>query len=276
MAAKANRKRAVYPVNELMERLEAAYGPPPDRYRFDPMDELVSCILSQHTSDANSYPAFDRLKKKLPTWDDVVAAGPEQVADIVRSAGLANQKAKSIIACLVGIKVRQGSYSIDHLAGLPIRDARDWLTTLPGVGPKTASIVLCFAFGMPVVPVDTHVYRVSWRLGVIPEGIGENKAHDLLLEQVPGEYAYRFHMALIRHGRGVCKARVPLCQECVVSDLCRWFARRVTGDKLRVTVDGAQRNGRGVGPGNEAGKRLALARAQALSRNLSDTDGLMG
>jgi len=189
------------------------------------MDELVSCILSQHTSDANSYPAFERLKMALPTWEEVVAAGPETVAEIIRSAGLANQKAKSIIRCLDAIKEKTGKYDIDFLATMSIREGRGWLTELPGVGPKTASIVQCFAFGMPVVPVDTHVYRVSWRLGLIPEGVGENKAHDLLLQSVPGELAYRFHMALIQHGRQVCKAPTPLCEKCMVTDLCRWFQK---------------------------------------------------
>jgi endonuclease-3 len=225
MASLSNRRGKNYPVWELVTCLEAAYGSPPPLGRFGPMDELVSCILSQHTSDANSYPAFERLKVALPTWEELVAAGPEHVADIVRSAGLANQKAKSIIGCLEAIKEKTGKYEIDFLGAMPIREARDWLTELPGVGPKTASIVLCFAFGMPVVPVDTHVYRVSWRLGLIREGIGENKAHDLLLQSVPGELAYRFHMALIQHGRQTCKAPTPLCSKCTVTDLCRWFQK---------------------------------------------------
>ena len=214
-----------YPVVELVGLLETAYGGPPPLGRFGPMDELISCILSQHTSDANSYPAFERLKVALPTWEEIVAAGPERVAEIVRSAGLANQKARSIIRCLEAIREKMGKYEIDFLANVPIREARDWLTDLPGVGPKTASIVLCFAFAKPVVPVDTHVYRVSWRLGLIPEGIGENRAHDLLLNSVPGELAYRFHMALIQQGRQVCKAPTPLCDKCTVTDLCRWFQK---------------------------------------------------
>jgi len=210
---------------ELVRRFEAAYGETPYTVRFDPMQELISCILSQHTSDANSYPAFARLQVKFPTWQQVVDAGPDAVADVIRSAGLANQKAKSIIRCLVEIKERTGEYSIDHLRNMPLREAREWLTELPGVGPKTASIVLCFAMGMSAIPVDTHVYRVSWRVGLIPEEIGENKAHDILLRVVPPDLAFRFHMALIHHGRQTCKAPLPLCDKCMVTDLCRWYKR---------------------------------------------------
>jgi endonuclease-3 len=208
---------------ELVRRLEAVYGETPYIVRFDPMQELVSCILSQHTSDANSFPAFDRLQAKYPTWQEVVDAGPDKVADVIRSAGLANQKSKSIVNCLVEIKSRTGEYSIDHLGNMSLLEARKSLTELPGVGPKTASIVLCFALGMPAVPVDTHVYRVSWRIGLIPEHVGENKAHDLLLAIVPPQLAFRFHMACIHHGRAVCKAPLPACDRCSVKDICPWY-----------------------------------------------------
>lgn len=207
----------------LIERLEAVYGRPRMIARFDPMEELVSCILSQHTADANSFPAFTRLRETFPNWDDVVAAGPERVADVIRNAGLANQKSKSIIRCLEQIKERTGSYSLEMLRGMPMLEARAWLMSLPGVGPKTASIVLCFSLGEPAIPVDTHVYRVSWRVGLIPEGLGEVKAHDELLKVVPPEMAFRFHVTLIQHGRMTCRAPTPLCGQCVVTDLCRWY-----------------------------------------------------
>jgi endonuclease-3 len=218
-------------VEEVVRRLEEVYGETLCVVRFDPMEELVSCILSQHTSDANSFPAFYRLREKYTTWDALVEAGPEKVAEVVRSAGLANQKSRSIINCLTEIQNRTGAYDIDHLRHLPLKEARDWLTSLSGVGPKTASIVLCFALGMPAVPVDTHVYRVSWRLGLIPEDSGENKAHDLLLDIVPAPLAFRFHMALIHHGRAVCRAPLPACDKCILSDECRWF--RIGGPTKR-------------------------------------------
>jgi endonuclease-3 len=225
MAALAKRpsRGRKFPIEELLVRLEAVYGRPRMISRFDPMEELVSCILSQHTTDANSFPAFTRLRETFANWQDVVDAGPERVADVVRKAGLANQKGKSIIACLKAIKERTGDYSLEILRGMPMPSAREWLMELPGVGPKTASIVLCFSFGMDAIPVDTHVYRVCWRLGIIPEGIGENKAHDALLSTVPEGLGFRFHTTLIQHGRMICRAPLPACEKCPVTDLCRWY-----------------------------------------------------
>ena len=231
MPAGARNKQKTQLAEDVLRRLEKVYGETPYTARFDPTDELVSCILSQHTSDANSFPAFYRLRETFKNWDDLIEAGPEKVADIIRSAGLANQKSKSIINCLIEIKKRTGAYSLDFLRDMSLKEARDWLTTLPGVGPKTASIVLCFAMAMPAIPVDTHVYRVSWRLGLIPEGVGENRAHDLLLDIVPERLAFRFHMALIHHGRAVCKAPLPLCDRCMLTDECRWF--RTGGPRKR-------------------------------------------
>jgi endonuclease-3 len=214
-------------VSEVLERLEARYGKPRYQRRLEPMDELVSCILSQHTSDATSFPAFHRLKATYPEWQDVVDAGPESVADVVRSAGLANQKARSIIRVLNEIYVRNGEYSIENLRGMPMLDARAWLQSLPGVGPKTASIVMCFSFGMNAIPVDTHIYRVSKRLGFVSETTDANKAHDLLLKVVAEEDAYRYHVLLIQHGRQVCKAQRPLCIACELLDLCPYGKRAV-------------------------------------------------
>lgn len=211
-------------VREIVSRLEARYGVTEWKARFEPMDELVSCILSQHTSDANSFPAFYKLKERFPDWQRVVDAGQDALAEVIRSAGLAKQKAKSIVACLREVHARNGDYTLGNLEGLSLPEARKWLESLPGVGPKTAAIVLCFAFGLPAIPVDTHIFRVSWRLGLIPKAAGEAKAHDLLLAIVPKELAFRFHMALIRHGRAVCKARKPRCGECPVREFCAWFA----------------------------------------------------
>jgi endonuclease-3 len=213
-------------VRDLVERLEAVYGRPRYLPRFDPMEELVSCILSQHSADANSFPAFTHLRETYPTWEDVATAGPEALAEVIRGAGLANQKARSILGCLAAIHARTGEYALEVLRDMPTLEARDWLRTLPGVGPKTASIVLCFALGRETIPVDTHVYRVSWRLGLIPEDLGESKAHDVLMNLVPPELAFRYHVTLIQHGRVTCKAPLPSCERCPITDACRWYRQR--------------------------------------------------
>ena len=209
----------------LTKRLESAYGKPPKMPRFDPMDELVSCILSQHTSDANSFPAFYKLKEKYPTWQQVVNAGPEKIAAVIRYAGLANQKSKCIIAALKEIRSRNNDYHLDNLRNLKSSEAREWLEQLPGVGPKTASIVLCFSFGMDVIPVDTHVFRVAWRIGLIKKGVGEAKAHDALQKKIPKGLSYRLHMAFIVHGRTACRAPLPNCPECPITDQCAYFKK---------------------------------------------------
>lgn len=207
-------------IRQWVERLEGEYGCARPIARFDALEELVCCIMSQHTADANSFPAFIRLRSTFPNWADIEAAGSERVADCIRKAGLANQKGKNIVGCLKAIRERFGIYTLEPLRDMGPLEARKWLMALPGVGPKTASLVLCFNFEMPVFPVDTHVYRVSWRLGLIPKDLGEAKAHDALLALVPGDLAHRFHMALIQHGRMVCRAPVPDCGACILAAEC--------------------------------------------------------
>lgn len=224
-----NRRR--YSVEEIVAELERVHGRPRLISRFDPMEELISCILSQHTTDANSFPAFTRLLSTFGSWQEVVDAGPVKVEEVVRSAGLGSQKAKHIIGSLTEIKNRTGEYSLNALRGMPMLEAREWLMTLSGVGPKTASIVLCFSLGEPAIPVDTHVYRVSWRLGLIKQDLGEGKAHDKLLEIVPPDLAFRFHVALIQHGRKICKAPTPLCEECTLKEGCRMYNTVKTAPK---------------------------------------------
>lgn len=210
-------------IRNLIEALECKYGVADPHPRYEPVDELVSCILTQHTTDATAFPAFDRLKAKYPSWDQVVAAGEAEIAATIRAVGLANQKSRSILSCLREICARNDGYHLDNLRDMPTLEARSWLMELPGVGPKTASIVLSFSLGKDVIPVDTHVYRVSWRLGLIPEGCGESKAHDLLLALVPRDLSFRYHVALIRHGRQTCKAPLPSCGTCEVRESCAWM-----------------------------------------------------
>jgi endonuclease-3 len=184
------------------------------------MEELISCILSQSSSDASSFPAFTRLRATFPDWGEMEAAGPDGIVELIRKAGLANQKSKNIISCLRLIREHAGDYSLEFLREMSDEEAVKWLTTLPGVGLKTASIVLCFAFGRAAIPVDTHIFRVSSRLGLLKPGSNETKAHQELLEAVPPADAFRFHTLLIQHGRLTCRAPQPLCAVCVLGDIC--------------------------------------------------------
>ena len=188
------------------------------------LEELVSCILSQSTTDVNRDRAFANLRARFPTWQDVVDAPPEDVIDAVRTAGLANQKGPRIQALLRHIHSERGEYDIEFLGNLTPEEARSWLLALAGVGPKTAAIVLCFSFNLPALPVDTHVHRVALRLGLIPPKTNANKAHDLLEELVdPADY-YAFHLQLIRHGREICVARSPNCAACTLRARCDYYA----------------------------------------------------
>ncbi len=207
-------------IQQIIESLERLHGRPRFIPRFDPMDELISCILSQHTNDARSFPTFTHLRETYPTWKSLADAPVEGVARCIQGAGLSNQKSKWIKACLQRIHAHAGEYDLGFLRQMSDAEARKWLEQLPGVGPKTSCIVLCFALGREVIPVDTHVHRTSIRLGVIEPTVNEQRAHDLLPSFVPNGWSFRYHVTLIQHGRTTCRAQRPLCSECLVADLC--------------------------------------------------------
>jgi endonuclease-3 len=211
----------------VLARLSAQYGPFIWHQHNQPVDELISTILSQHTSDINTERAFRSLKKRFPDWDDVVEAPTSDVADAIRSGGLANIKAPRIQAVLRSIRRQFGSFNLDHLSAVTVSEARAELVELNGVGPKTASCVLLFSFGKPAMPVDTHVHRVARRVGLIGETVSAEDAHELLESQL-GENVndvYAFHLSVIAHGRSVCIARRPRCDRCPLTDCCDYFAR---------------------------------------------------
>lgn len=211
-------------IDAILAAFEALYGVPHWRPGLDPMDELIGCILSQHTSDVNSERAFHQLKAEYPTWNGVISAPVESVSAAIRSGGLANLKAARIQAVLAKIEGTRGEVSLDFLRAMCDEGARRYLMSLPGVGPKTAAIVLCFALGRPVLPVDTHVFRVAWRLGLVERRAGEARAHDLLQTQLPPDLVFRFHMALVRHGRAICRAPRPRCAVCPVTAMCWYYS----------------------------------------------------
>jgi len=207
-------------VRVVLNRLRARFGELEPPRSVDPLDELILTVLSQHTSDLNAERAFARLREAFATWDDVVEARTATVADAIRSGGLANSKAPRIQAILREVREREGRFDLSGLRTLSDSEARDYLTSLPGVGPKTAAVVLSFALGRDAIPVDTHVHRVSKRLGLVPPNVSAERADRLLHGLVPDGLRTPTHVALIRLGREICKAPIPLCRECPLKDLC--------------------------------------------------------
>ena len=213
---------------EVLAILRKEYEPFPTEPRYDPISELVFTILSQHTSDRNSERAFKQLTETFASFEEVAAADTEFIAQCVSTAGLAKIKAPRIKQVLNLILERRGSLDLSFLKEMPLEEAKAWLRDLPGIGPKSTGIILSFALGMPAMAVDTHIYRVSKRLGLIGPKTGYEQAHEILERAVEPEEVYPFHVALITHGRKVCKAPRPLCKQCVLAYKC---PSRGLGDK---------------------------------------------
>ena len=207
-------------ISGLTARLAREYGPLPPPRRFDPLTELVLTVLSQNTSDKNSHPAFEALRRRFASWEEMAGASEGEIARPIRQGGLARIKAGRLKAILQEIERRRGRLDLEFLRALPTAEARAWLRSLPGVGPKTAAVVLLFSLGKPALPVDTHVHRVAVRLGLLPPGTSREKAHALLEAIVPPAGFYPFHLYLLEHGRNICRARQPRCPVCPVSSLC--------------------------------------------------------
>lgn len=209
---------------KVHNRLLEFYGEPVWRTPLPPLDELVSTILSQNTNDSNRDRAFDSLRGRFPTWEEVRDASEGDVIEAVRVAGLANQKGPRIQAVLKAITQERGQLDLDFLKTYRKEDAYEWLLQFKGVGPKTASIVLQFSLGKPAFPVDTHIYRISGRLDLRPPKMSADKAHEHLANQFPPETYYAAHLNIIRLGREICKARNPQCDICPLQDLCQFYA----------------------------------------------------
>jgi endonuclease III len=195
-------------------------GNPIWRNPLPPMDELISTILSQNTNDTNRDKAFNALRAKFSTWEAVRDAPAAEVVESIRVAGLANQKGPRIQQALRQITSERGGLDLSFLKELPLEEARAWLTKFNGVGPKTAAIVLCFSLGRPAFPVDTHVYRVTGRVGLRPEKMSVEDAHPYLESIFPPEAYYAAHLNIIRLGREICHARKPNCKACPLLELC--------------------------------------------------------
>jgi endonuclease-3 len=198
-------------------------------HETEPVRNLVLTILSQNTTDANRDRAFDRLMRRFPTVPALAAARPSEVEEAIRVGGLAKAKAKSVLGALARIGKERGGYSLDFLREMPLPEAREYLTSFPGVGVKTANILLLFSFGMPAFPVDTHVLRVTKRLGLVPGAATLAKAALSLEPHVGAGDHGPLHLNLIRLGREVCRPRDPRCAECPLLTVCPEGKRSTKG-----------------------------------------------
>jgi endonuclease-3 len=235
----------------VLDRLAEANGRPAWQPRLDPVSELILTILSANSADVNAEVAFAALRDRYPSapraadapieprtlpgwgglglpdlpppdWSVVETVPLPELTDVIRPGGLANQKAPRIPAALSAIRTAAGSYSLEFLASKPPLEARDWLAAIPGIGKKTASVVLLFSFGTPLMPVDRHVFRVGQRIGLIPPTSDPDRAHDYFLAMLRPDQMYEAHVSLITHGRRTCHAQRPDCDHCPVAPRCRY------------------------------------------------------
>lgn len=207
-------------VDLILSCLIGAYGDRQWKRQLEPVAELVQTILSQNTSDTNSRRAFKSLVDEFGDWKKMADAGMEQIAEAIRSGGLADIKARYIKNALTALEKQSSGFDLQFLKKMGVDPARRWLLKLPGVGMKTASCVLLFSLGMPAFPVDTHVFRVARRLGLIGSKVSVDAAHTAMEKLVVAKNTYRCHVLLIEHGRRTCKAQHPLCRKCVLADVC--------------------------------------------------------
>ncbi|MHB1362020.1 MAG: endonuclease III domain-containing protein [Thermoleophilia bacterium] len=204
----------------IVRFLDQEYFRPRFAPRYPPAEEMVFTILAQNTTDINAGRALAALHEKYPGWEDVARAPVEDIAGAISMSGISGPKSRYIKGSLSALLEEHGDLEMKFLEGMDDREALDYLTELPGVGVKTASCVLLFALGRPVMPVDTHVFRVCKRLDFLPEEATREEAHWIMNAIVPDEDKYSFHINLVLHGRKVCKAVRPRCGECVIEGLC--------------------------------------------------------
>ncbi len=211
------------------EQLLALYGEPDWRPHYPPLEELIITTLAQNSTDRNALQAYRRLRERFPRWEDVLRAPVEEVIEAVRPAGLGNQKGPRIQAILRKVWEERGAFDLSFLGDMSTEEAEAWLTSIKGVGHKTASIVLLFCFNRPTFPVDTHVARVSKRLGIAPPRASTRQIRAIWETLVPPEWYYPLHLNLIRLGREICRARKPLCERCPLQSRCDDYQARSGG-----------------------------------------------
>jgi len=218
--------KVVNVIEDVIRRLNEHYGIKKwERWR-EPVGELIRTILSQNTTDTNSLRAYANLTSRFKNWEEVLHAEDSEIIDEIRLGGLANTKAKKIKKSLAEIKNREGKIDLEFLSSLSISEAETYLTSLYGVGPKTAACVMIFSFNMPIMPVDTHIHRLSNRIGIVSTKTRE-ETQEQMKGLIPKKDIYSFHINLIEHGRKVCKAAKPLCENCFLTDLCSYYKQNV-------------------------------------------------
>jgi len=215
------------PFQYIIQNLESTFGEPKLSRKSDPLAMLINIILSQATSDVNSHRTFKNLKEKFKNWDAVLAADESEIADAIRLGGLANQKAKVIKDLLEQIKKQHGKLSLKFVEKMPSETARDFLAAFRGVGPKTVACTLLFASHKEVFPLDTHIFRILKRMGILPEKISDVNAHKLLDKLAPKGKFYSLHVNLIRLGKQICRPREPLCEQCPLIEYCDYGLNRI-------------------------------------------------
>lgn len=210
----------------VIQNLKAVYGTPKPERGLDPLDVLIETILSQSTTNANSKRAFESLKQRFPDWDLARRARVSSIEAAIRSGGLAKQKSVRIKELLNEIHKRRGSLDLAFLKTAPLEEAKQFLAGFKGVGPKTVACTLLFACNRPVFPIDTHIFRIARRLGLIPEKCSDDDAHSLMGEIIPTKRYYEAHINLIRLGRKICRPRDPLCEQCCLVEYCEYYEAR--------------------------------------------------
>ncbi len=210
---------------EMYQRLLEHYGHQPNIPRREPMHELISTILSHRTTGRNEDLAYERMMERFGSWEGVQDAPVDELAQAIAPANFAEQKAPRVKEVLRRIIAERGAANLDFLREMPLNQAMTWLTALPGVGPKTASLVLLFCFARPVLPVDTHVHRVSQRVGLIGPKVDATAAHPLLVALFPADaqVLYNFHITTLRHGQQICVWGTPRCERCPLTSICNWY-----------------------------------------------------
>lgn len=207
----------------IIQNLRSVYGAPKIERGLDPLDVLIETILSQSTTNANSGRAFESLKRRFPTWELARRARVSSIEAAIRSGGLARQKSVRIKQLLNEIHERRGSLDLSFLETTPLEEAKQFLASFKGVGPKTVACTLLFAFNRPVFPIDIHIFRIARRLGLIPERCSDEEAHRLMGKLIPRKRYYEVHINLIRLGRKICRPRDPQCEQCCLVEYCEFY-----------------------------------------------------